>query len=122
MMTLLVVLAPIKAQLITALVLVIMDFLTGVWAAWKRGEQISSAGLGRTCVKVAVYEFAILAAFVAQKYLIEDALPVLSIVTTFIGISELKSVLENLSSISGVDLLRALITKLASKNDENDKQ
>ena len=120
--TLVAVLAPLRAQLITAFVLVMIDLFTGIWAAVKRKEKITSAGLGRTVAKVAIYQSSLLTAFLAQTFLIGDALPVLSIVSAFIGVTELKSVLENLSAASGQDLFKLLIEKLSSKNATEPKQ
>ncbi len=110
------VLAPLRAQLSAAFCLVMLDLITGVWAAVKRGEKITSSGLGRTVAKVVVYQGALLTAFLAQTFLIGDALPALALVSSFIGVTELTSVLENLSTISGKDILKVLISKLSSKN------
>ncbi len=113
--------APIKPAVITVMVLTIMDLITGILAARKRQEPITSAGLGRTVAKLAVYQVATLCAFLAQKYLVLDVMPVCTLVTSMIGITELKSVLENLDTISGGSFFAVLISKLASKNDTSPK-
>lgn len=109
--------APIKPAVITVMVLTIIDLITGVIAAKRRQEPITSAGFGRTIVKILVYEAATLCAYLAQKYLVLDIMPVCTLVTSLIGITELKSVLENLDSISGGSFFSSLITKLNSTND-----
>lgn len=109
--------APIKAAVLTVLALTILDFITGIIAAKKRKEAITSAGFARTIVKIGVYQVATLCAFLAQKYLVLDIMPVCTLVTSLVGITELKSILENLDEISGGSFFSALITKLNSNND-----
>lgn len=104
--------APIKAAVITVIALTLVDLITGVIAAKKRGEQLTSSGFKRTVLKIMVYEVATLCGFIAQKYLVLDVLPVCTLVTSLIGITELKSVLENLDSINGGSFFSALINKL----------
>ncbi len=109
--------APAKSIVLTSLALVVIDLITGIWAAKRRGEPITSQGLRRTLTKLAVYESALLLAFLAEQYLISDLLPVSKIVSSYIGVVELKSVLENVNDIGGNDLLKALINKLNGPND-----
>lgn len=109
--------APIKGAIVTVICLTIMDLITGIIAAKKRGEPLTSAGLARTVVKIAVYQVATLCAFLAQKYLILDVMPICTLVTSLIGLTELKSVLENLDSISGGSFFKVIISKLNSPND-----
>jgi len=103
--------APIQAALATVMVLIIVDLATGIAAAKKRKEAITSSGLKRTVIKFFIYETALILAFLCGQYLI-DILPVVKIVSTFIGLTELKSCYENLNEISGGDLLKQLISKL----------
>lgn len=110
--------APIKAAAIVALALVIADLITGVIAAYKRGEPITSTNLKRTVVKLFVYEAAILLAFLAQTYLTGTLLPVCNLATSVVGLTEMKSVLENLESISGQNLFQVLITKVSKSKDD----
>ncbi len=118
-LTLLAVFAPIKAIILAAFVLILADLATGVFAAFKRKEPITSAGFQRTLIKTFVYLSAIMLGFLAETYLTGDLLPVSKIITSYIGFTEILSILENLNSISGGSLLTALITKLGSKNAES---
>lgn len=108
--------APIKAGLLTALVLIIADTITGVMAAHKRKEPITSAGLRRSISKLIVYELAILLGYLAEHYLMSDYLPATKIISGMVGAVELKSVLENLDALGGGGLLRTIIDKLGSDN------
>jgi len=108
--------SPIKQMLITAFCLVMADMILGMLAARKRKEPITSAGLGRTPVKLFVYGASICLGFLTQQYLTGDTFPILNIITSLIGLTEIKSILENLNDVSGTDLLRAILDKLSSVN------
>lgn len=110
--------APVKPLLIASLVMVVLDSVSGIMAAKKRGEKITSAGLRRTISKGLVYTVAILAAFVAEKYLLSELLPVSKLAAGAIGLVELKSCLENLNVVAGGNLFSAIVSKLGSKNDK----
>ena len=106
--------APIKATLIAVMVLTMVDLVSGLLAARKRGEAITSTGLKRTLIKIAVYEIVVLLGFITEQYLTGDLLPVVKILAGLVGITELKSVLENLEEITGMPLLKMFIQKLAN--------
>ena len=115
-LSILAVFAPIKAVILTVLVLITVDLITGIMAAKKRGEPITSAGFRRTVAKCLVYESALMLGFLTEHYLTGAAIPVSKIVSSFIGITELRSALENLNDVSGGSLLQALLAKLQSVN------
>lgn len=112
------VLAPIHAILITVGILIFVDAITGIWAAIKRLEPISSAALRRTVSKFVIYQTAIITGFLLQKYILDDAIPVTKLVAGVIGLVEFKSVLENANIIMGVNLFKELLKQLGSKNDQ----
>ncbi len=113
-LSLLAVFAPAKAMILSSTCLVLVDLVTGVLAARKRGEAITSSGLSRTIAKLVIYELAICLAFLTETYLTGTAIPVANIVAGFVGITEMLSCMENLNDISGTDLLKALIKKLSN--------
>lgn len=110
-------LAPIHAILITVGVLIVADLVTGIWAAYKRNEKITSAALRRTVSKFVIYQLAIISGFLVQHFLLADIIPIVNIVGGVIGIVELKSMLENSSKIVGEDVFKLIISKLGSQND-----
>ena len=115
---LLVVFMPVHAAVTTVFVLIMADLICGILAARKRKEPITSAALRRTITKILVYESALLLAFLAETYLIHGLIPVTTLVSSMIGIVELKSVYENLDTVSGGELLKSVISKLGSDNDQ----
>lgn len=102
---------------------VIVDLITGIRAAKKRGEKILSGGLGRTIEKFVVYFLAILLAEGIRKVL-SPAIPVTYAVTTIIVVTEFKSVLENVEEVTGTPILGYLKKKFPNlfSNNKNDTQ
>lgn len=105
---------PIKATLVVVLLLVLVDLVSGVLASHKRGEPITSKGFQRTIVKLLVYLSVVMLGFLVEQYLTGDILPVVKILGGMVGMTELKSVLENLEELTGIPLLKLLIQKLTS--------
>lgn len=114
-------LAPIKPVMITVGILIVSDLITGVWAARKRGEPITSAALGRTISKMVVYQTAVITGFLLQRYLLGDALPVVNVIGGVIGMVEFKSFIENANCIVDGDVFKEILRKLGSKNDDDSK-
>lgn len=106
--------APVHAALGAAIALVVVDLLTGLIASMKRNESFTSAKLKVTVAKTALYLVAICVAHVAQRHLTGETIPIQNLVTTVIGLTEAKSILENLDAIHGRSLWAAIIEKLAA--------
>lgn len=118
-LTLLGILSPIKPLMITVGVLIFMDLITGIWAARKRGEAITSAAMRRTISKMLIYQICLISGFLVEKYLLEGLIPASKLIASVMGVVELKSVLENANTITGMNLFKELIGRLGSKNDGN---
>ena len=103
---------PVKATLITVMVLTVADLASGVAAARKQRQKITSAGLKRTIIKTTVYEAVVMLGFLTEQYMTGDAVPVVKVLAGFIGLTELKSVMENIEIISGMSIVKLLIKKL----------
>ena len=101
-----VLLLPIHASMEAVGALVAADLLTGIWAAHKRGEKLTSWGLRKTVSKVLAYELAIVLAYVMEANFLAF-LPVVKTIAGYIAAVEFKSATENLSKITGLDLTQA---------------
>lgn len=112
LMAIMVVLAPIKAVMITVGVLVVADLIFGIWAAKKRGEKITSARMSHSITKAAVYQLAVISGFLVEKYLMDGVLPVCKIIAGVIGSVELKSLLESANDILGQPVFKVLNDRL----------
>lgn len=111
-------LAPIQAVLVSVGVLIVLDLVTGIVAAWKRADKISSAVMRRTISKILVYESSVIAAFILETYLLQGFMPATKIVGGVIGLVEFKSILENSNTIIGGDVFKSILKRLGSENDK----
>jgi predicted transcriptional regulator len=121
LLAILAIFSPLKPAILTVGVLVLSDMVTGIIAAKKRKEQITSAGLRRTLAKLIIFECALLLGYLTEMYLTGNLIPVSKIVAAFIGMVEYKSMLENLNEINGESIFTSLINKLGKDEDENIK-
>ena len=104
---------PIAHFLVIGVVLVISDWFTGVWAAVKQKEKITSGGLRRTVEKAVMYTLAILLVLIVESAFFGTSY-VVALVAMYISFVELFSNLENISSITGSNIIgaaRAIIFK-----------
>lgn len=112
-------LAPIKAVLITVGILIMADAITGMYAAHKRGEELSSAAMRRTLSKFLVYQGVVITGFLLEANILDHLVPVAKIVAGAIGMVEFKSILENSNSIMNMNIFKSVIDKLGSENQKN---
>ncbi len=108
--------APVQHVMLVTLAMIAADLITGILAARKQNTPISSSGLRRTVSKIFVYELTIALGFLVETYMTGPIIPVVKIITSFIGLTELKSCMENLDVINGSSLLKSIIDKLGSSN------
>ena len=107
---------PVKDFLIITTILVVCDLWTGVRAAKHRGEVIHSKGFRRSVNKISLYFIAILLSEGVSK--VFDVPINLTYVTAgIIALTEFKSNLENISTVTGVDILSAISDQLPSIKD-----
>lgn len=84
--------------------LVFVDMFSGVKAARKRGEKIRSRGFQRTVEKILLYFFTILSVYGTQVIFKIDFIPLVYVAALAICLTELKSILENVKSVTGVNI------------------
>jgi uncharacterized membrane protein len=99
---------PIKHFLIFTIFVVFADTVTGIMAARKRNEPITSKGLYRTSQKVVVYFVGIMIFHGAS---VTFGLPsqIVYSVSFLISFTELYSISENIKSITGVNIGTAIL-------------
>lgn len=115
-------LAPIQMILISVIILIFADLFTGILAARKRKEKISSAAMRRTISKILIYNTAVITGFLLEQYLLASLIPVSKLVAGVIGLVEFKSILENSNSVLGQDIFQTVLLKLGSENDSKKQQ
>jgi len=100
--------------------LLIADFVTGIWAAYKRGEIITAKKMGATTSKMIVYLIGIISAYVVQHNIAGDVIKVMLIFTTLISIREFKSIIENIETISGAKIWSYIVGQISTLLPDKD--
>lgn len=124
-------LAPISTVIFAVMFLIFVDLITGILASMKEKARITSSAMSRTIAKTFVYCTTIIVTYVVHKYLLVGFdFPIESIVSGFIALTEMKSILENMDRISNHSVLKDLILifsnererRLPPKKVKKDKQ
>jgi phage-related holin len=111
-------LLPIRDAVIAVSLLVIADFITGIWASIKEKKQITSYGFRRTIAKTLAYQGTIVVSFLIEQYMLEGV-PVVKVITTLIALTEGKSFFENIHRITGLDFWGIALTKIQGQATKN---
>lgn len=99
---------PIKHFLIFTIFVVIADTITGIKAAKKEGQKITSKGLYRTSEKILVY-FTSIMIFHGAQLTFGIPLPIVYFASSIIAGTELFSIAENVKRITGVNLATIIL-------------
>lgn len=111
-------LAPIATVIFAVIFLIFVDLVTGILASIKEKQTITSSALSRTIAKTFVYCTTIIVTYVVHKYLLVGFdFPIESIVSGFIALTEMKSILENMDRISNHSVLRDLILIFSNERE-----
>lgn len=109
--------SPIKMFVNLVLFLVAIDFITGLYASLKRGDKFRASKMVRTVEKIALYSVSIISAYLLQKISGDgDWMP--RVVALFIGATELKSIFENVSSVTGTNVIGMVWQSFKDKIDD----
>jgi phage-related holin len=114
-------LLPLKQFVAVTLMMVVFDLISGIQAAKKRGEIIHSKGLRRSVLKFAMYCMAILGGdAIARVYF--PTFPMVYAISCYICVTEFYSVLENVGTVTGTNVLsvvREQLEKVIKKPSNN---
>ena len=97
-------------------ILIGLDLMTGIYKSYRLGNRITSKRLSNTVAKATLLNVAILAAWLVEAQLIEQPSQYLmKSVAGFIGFTELKSILENISEATGIDWPKKILDLIKRK-------
>jgi len=114
--------APTKPLLLAVGALVLIDTVTGIIASKKGNQSIESRKFSRVTTKILIYHSAILTGFLLERFILgSEDWPISKWAAGYCGLTEMISVLENLSVINGKPLFNDLIKKLKPINDKEEK-
>jgi len=111
--------APLVPFMLVITAFVGIDYLTGIAAAKKRGEEISSKRRKDTITKTLAYQATIITAFLVEKYFLPD-FPALKLIAGFIAYVEVTSIDENTKVITGKSILAEVLNKFPKLNSKKD--
>jgi len=104
--------------LITTVVLIIADTFSGIWAALKNKEKITSARMSNVLAKFFLYIIIIICAHAIDIYMIN--LPVFLYATTAaISTVEFTSIVENVYKATGINLIKVITKFIKKGRDEH---
>ena len=111
---------PVIPLLLTIGALIIIDFIVGVFRAFKMKEPITSRKMGNTVSKMLLYQLTILSLFIFETYILQGLLPVTKIGAGMISVTELKSIDESLEKMTGMGVWKKL-TKIIRRGESQTK-
>jgi phage-related holin len=102
--------------------LIMMDTVTGIWAAYNKGgrKSITSRKGGRIVMKLILYPASVIVAKVAEQYLLPE-IPFLKVTLGILATIEVKSIFENISLLLGFDLWDRIRERIWKDKGEDDK-
>lgn len=111
-----------KTLFLSVMFLVVIDLITGIWAALKRKEKITSKKLSYTISKIILYTIALISGIaVHEVFKVFSVTLIVNMIAAFLAITEFKSIAENISSILGIDFagfIKKLIRRKLNDVDE----
>lgn len=104
--------APVAPLIHAIMALWLIDWITGVWKSRLVKRRITSYRLRKTANKITGYIVAIIAAHILNHSILMGSLHLPQIITAYIGMTEFASIMENLSEITGKNILKEVIDKI----------
>jgi phage-related holin len=110
--------SPVQAMLITIVVLVFSDMITGLLRAKKQQQPINSYSLRKTVPKLLAYLAMVLIGNLVEIHLLNHAIPLTNLCASVVGLVEFKSILENLEIVTGKPVFKTILDKIQSQNNK----
>ncbi|TSA23995.1 MAG: holin [Bacteroidetes bacterium] len=101
--------APVKEIVHVMLIFILIDFISGVWAARKRKETLESRKFRKTLTKFLWYTVALILSFMMEKTFNLSWSNLSGIIGGFICFIELKSIFENITVITGEPIFMKIL-------------
>ena len=102
--------APVIPLILTVLFLVVVDFILGVYRAYRTDpKSVTSRKMSNTIGKILIYISTILALFLLEKYILDSILPITKMVVALISFVEIKSIDESFKLLLGYSFYDKLI-------------
>jgi len=110
--------APVKEIVHVMLIFILIDFISGVWAARKRKETLESRKLRKTLTKFLWYTVALILSYMMEKTFNLSWSNLSGIIGGFICFIELKSIFENITHITGEPIFMKILGLIRKRGSE----
>jgi hypothetical protein len=120
LVSLVAILTPVVPILLTVGSLITIDFIIGIWRAFKMKEPITSRKMGNTISKMLLYQLMIISLFLLETFILTDILPFTKIGAALISIVEIKSISESIEKVTGINIWTK-ITKIIKRGQSQTK-
>jgi len=109
---------PIREMVHAVVFLWLVDWILGVWKSLKANRKLTSYRFRKSITKITTYVLAIMSTFVLENTFLPDWSNLSNIVAGYVAFTELVSIYENMSEITGRKLMLELLT-IIRRNFEN---
>jgi len=104
--------SPMVPLFVTATLLIVSDMVFAIYRAYRNGVPITSRKLSQVLPKLILYNIGILLAFLVEKYVLVDTIPISKLALGVISMVEMKSIDESFQSIFGYSLYAKLLAMI----------
>lgn len=110
--------SPVKEIVHVMLIFILIDFISGVWAARKRKETLESRKFRKTLIKFLWYTVALILCFMMEKTFNLSWSNLSGIIGGFICFIELKSIFENITVITGEPIFLKILHMIRKRGSD----
>lgn len=97
-------LTPIKPLMLTIGLLVAVDFIFGIYRAWKTNQEITSRKMANTVTKMLLYNLTVISIWAIEKNITGSEIPITKIAAGMICLVEFKSIDETFKLLFGFSI------------------
>ncbi len=101
--------SPLKESLLAIGFLITMDFIFGNIKALIKKQKITSRKWTHTASKIFLYTGCVGSVYILDQYILKSGMNLHKIIAIFLGLIELKSILENFEEMTGINIWDRLI-------------
>lgn len=116
--------APVIPLLLTVGCLITIDFIFGIFRAYKKNEEITSRKMSATIGKILLYNLMVLSVFFLDHFILKTGMNLEKIAASLIGIVEIKSISETFKTLTGIDMwdkIKGLVDRGESHTKNNEE-
>ncbi len=110
-------LLPIHGLMLGVGVLIFADTVTGITKAFRKRRKISSRRGRATIGKFLIYQLVVISGFALDRLAENDTPLIAKALAIAIGLTEMKSIAENVKEITGLDIYQIVMEKFKPKDD-----